>query len=228
MNDPDAGKRGTVGKLRNQRKMPVLNCCLPSGELLVTQGFAGGSKPIITSISPEGIIKIFANLSSYAKHLFGILCKDEKIYVIGCNSSTTNGNHFVLRLNLIGEVEHVYNSNLPSENIKGLISLNGQIVGLRVKNSQMVALEKDGISSTVLNKVFNRNMYAGSASVDNRGNVIIGTGTKLTFINPSLEKSHEISTGFSSNIIATAVDNQDQLWIGTVNGELIAAKYLRV
>ncbi|XP_061168799.1 uncharacterized protein LOC133174628 [Saccostrea echinata] len=217
---------GEVLRCVELNSSPVLNCCLPSGDLLVTQGFAGGSKPIITSISREGDIKVLADLRSYASNLLGIICKDERIYVIGSRKSRRD--HIVLRLNLTGEVEHVYNSKLSSEDINRLISLNGQIVGLRIKNSQMVAIEEDGISSVVLNKFFSSSMYAASASVDNLGNVVIGAGTKLIFMNPSLELKHEVNTDISGNITATAIDGHDQLWIGTVNGELFAAKYLNV
>jgi hypothetical protein len=91
---------------------PVFSCCTPSGYLLVTQGYAMFSKPVITLITRDGNSRVLANLSSYATVVSGILCENEAIFVV-CytNKPGVHGNYkgyFITKLNMSGEVEEIY------------------------------------------------------------------------------------------------------------------------
>ncbi|XP_061166965.1 uncharacterized protein LOC133175851 [Saccostrea echinata] len=202
---------------------PVFNCCTPSGDVLITQGY-GGSKPIITSISKEGDVKVLADLSSIVSNLCGILYQDEKIFVVAHHANGKK--YFIMKLNKNGEFECVYHTQKASDDINQIISLNGQIVAIRAHSDGLIPLEADQISSAKMNKV-NITLYSASASVDKFGNVIMASNASLFIINPSLEFMHEIDTGISEEIISTAVDQQNQLWFGTRSGELYSTKYLK-
>ncbi|XP_062582069.1 uncharacterized protein LOC134243857 [Saccostrea cucullata] len=219
--------RHTTGKMIRSFKLdfrPVFNCCTPSGDILVTQGYGAGAKPTISLISREGDVKELADLSSYASNLCGILCQDERIYVVAFMA--LDKNYFVIKLNMNGEVEHVYHTQKASENINQIISINGQIAALRTNSDGFMPLEVDHISPRKMNKI-NITLYSASASVDKFGNVIMGSNASLFIINPGLEYMHEIPTGTSEEIISTATDQQNQLWFGTRSGKLYSTKYLK-
>ncbi|XP_061172090.1 uncharacterized protein LOC133181582 [Saccostrea echinata] len=203
---------------------PVFNCCTPSGDVFLTQGYGANAKPTISLLSREGDIKVVADLSSYASNLCGILCQDERIYVVAYCAEDKN--YFVIKLNINGEVENVYHTQKASDNINQIISLNGQIAAIRTNSDGLMPLEADRISSVKMNKV-NMTLYSASASVDKLGNVIMASNASLFIINPSLEYMHEIDTGTSEEIISTAVDQQNQLWFGTRSGKLYSTKYLK-
>jgi hypothetical protein len=203
---------------------PVFNCPTPSGDILVTQGCAGGSKPVITLVSRDGNSRELADLSPYATNLYGILCENEDVYVAveGNRSPYTNS---IIKLSISGEVERVYNI----ENycfINKIISLNGQIIGLSTSGTIMMPLKNEIISSEKVNKVDIQSLYSASASVDNFGNVIVASYNKLVIIHPNLEIMHTIDADVGS-IISTAVDKNNQLWLGTSSGQLYSAQYLK-
>jgi hypothetical protein len=91
---------------------PVYSCCTPSGDLLVTQGYAMFSKPVITLITRDGNSRVLADLSSYASVVSGILCENEAIFV-ACytNKPGVHGDYkgyFITKFNISGEVEEIY------------------------------------------------------------------------------------------------------------------------
>ncbi|XP_048729774.2 uncharacterized protein LOC125647131 [Ostrea edulis] len=208
---------------------PVFNCCIPSGDLLETQGYAGGSKPVITMISRDGNSRLFADLSSYATNLCGILCENEVIFVVAYSSKAEDGgftgSYFIIKLNMSGEVEGIFNTENDCDNINHIISLNGQIIALRTNNSAMIPLKGKIISSEKMNGVCIESVYSASASVDNLGNVILASNTELMIFDPSLEFMQKVNTGIGS-IISTAVDKNSQLWLGTASGGLYSTQYL--
>ncbi|XP_062617456.1 uncharacterized protein LOC134279120 [Saccostrea cucullata] len=217
--------RSTTGEVIRTFELdfkPVFNCCTPSGDILVTEGYGVNAKPTISFISREGDVKALADLSSYASHLCGILCQDERIYVVAAKDN----NYFIIKLNMNGEVECVYHTQQPSGNINQIISLNGQIVAIRINSDGFMPLEADHISSRKMNKA-NITLYSASASVDRFGNVIMASNASLFIINSNLDYMHEIATGTSEDIISTAVDKQNQLWFGTRSGKLYSTKYLK-
>jgi hypothetical protein len=203
---------------------PVFNCPTPSGDILVTQGCAGGSKPVITLVSRDGNNRELADLSPYAINLYGILCENEDVYVAveGNRSPHTN---CIFKLSMSGEVERVYNIENDCF-INKIISLNGQIIGLRTSGTIMMPLKNEIISSEKVNKVDIQSLYSASASIDNFGNVIMASYNKIFIIHPNLEIMHTIDADVGS-IISTAVDKNNQLWLGTVSGGLYSAQYLK-
>ncbi|XP_055995490.1 uncharacterized protein LOC130046368 isoform X2 [Ostrea edulis] len=208
---------------------PVFNCCTPSGDLIETQGYAGGSKPVITMIARDGNSRVLADLSSYATNLCGILCENETIFVVAYSSRFENcgstRSYFIIKLSMSGEVEEIYNTKKGSDDINHIISLNGQIIALRTNDSAMIPLKSKIISSEKINGVCIESVYSASASVDNLGNVILASNTELLIIDPSLKYMHKIDTDIGS-IISTAVDKNSQLWLGTASGGLYSAQYL--
>ncbi|XP_061172076.1 uncharacterized protein LOC133181578 [Saccostrea echinata] len=220
--------RDTAGKILRSFKLDaraVFSCCTPGGDLLLTQGYGGNSKPVITLLSRKGNSKVLADLSSYATYLFGILFKDERIYVVANRADSSK--YFIVKLDMNGEVESVYNTENAHDSINQIIFLNDQIVAFRINAVDMLPLETGAISSVAMNKVNIRNSYSGSASTDNLGNVILGSNAQLFVINPSLEFVHKLDTGISGRLISTAVDQQNQLWFGTADGKLYSTKYLK-
>ncbi|XP_061172104.1 uncharacterized protein LOC133181586 [Saccostrea echinata] len=220
--------RNTTGEILRSFKLDaraVFSCCTPGGDLLLTQGYGGNSRPVITLLSREGDNKVLADLSSYATYLFGILYKDERVYVVA--NCAESRKYFIVKLDMNGEVESVYNTKNAHDSINQIIFLNGQIVAFRINDVDMIPLETGAISSVAMNKVNIRNAYSGSASADNLGNVILGSNAQLFIINPSLQLVHKLDTGISGRIISTAVDQQNQLWFGTADGKLFSTKYLK-
>jgi hypothetical protein len=203
---------------------PVFNCCTPSGDLVVTQGCKRGSEPVVTLITRHGNSRILADLSSYATHLYGILCENEAIYVIA-KGNHTPATYFIVKLSMSGEVERIYNLE-NSCFIDQIISLNGQIVVLRNSNTVMMALKGETVSVEEVNKVCIWNVNSASASVDNLGNVIVSSYTDLFIIHPNMETMHRIHTVLGP-ISSVAVDKNNQLWIGTYTGGLFTAQYLK-
>ncbi|XP_011417316.3 uncharacterized protein [Magallana gigas] len=204
---------------------PVFNSCMPNGDLLVTQGYSFGANPTVELISREGNTRMLADLSTHTKTLCGIICQDERIYVIGHSDKYT-----ILKLDMNGEVEKVFETKPERVDINHIISQNGQIFALNTNIFSVLLLGSDKISSEVINKVMVDKSYSASASVDNFGNIIIGVHSpvsKIVVIDPRLERKHEIDCDFSGTVCATAVDKQNQLWIGTEDGNLYIAKYLK-
>lgn len=204
---------------------PVFNFCIPNGDLLVTRGYSFEAKPTIELISREGNTRMLADLSAHTKTLLGIIYQDERIYVIGHSNK-----YIILKLDMNGEVEKIFETNPERININHIISQNGKIFALKTNIFSMLLLGSDKISSEVINKVVVDKSYSASASVDNFGNIIVGVQSpvpKIVVIDPRLELKHEIGCGFSGRIRSTAVDQQNQLWIGTEDGNLYIAKYLK-
>eukprot|EP00105_Crassostrea_gigas_P017072 XP_011434707.1 PREDICTED: uncharacterized protein LOC105333431 isoform X2 [Crassostrea gigas] len=206
---------------------PVFNCCMPNGDLLVTQAYSIGAKPTVEYISREGNTRLLADLSMHTSLLCGILYQDERIYVIGHADK-----NIILKVDMNGEVEKVFETKPDRVNVNHLISQNGQIFALNTQmfSMYMYMLGSDEISTNVINKVEVDKSYSGSASVDNFGNIIVGTdppASKIVVIDPRLERKHEIGCVFLGRVRATAVDKQNQLWIGTDDGNLYIAKYLK-
>ncbi|XP_052708459.1 uncharacterized protein LOC128183486 isoform X1 [Crassostrea angulata] len=202
---------------------PVFNCCMPNGDLLVTTGFSTGAKPTLEYISREGDTRLLADLSEYADLLCGILYQDERIYVIG-------DRYIILKVDMNGEVEKDFEIESDLVDVNHLISQNGRIFALNNNIFSMYLLGSDKISTNVINKVAVDNSYSASASVDNFGNIIVGVdppASKIVVIDPRLERKYEIGCDFSGMIRATAVDKQNQVWIGTDDGNLYIAKYLK-
>ncbi|XP_052699112.1 uncharacterized protein LOC128176662 [Crassostrea angulata] len=205
---------------------PVFNSCMPNGDLLVTRIHTVGAKPIVELFSREGKTRMLADLSTHTEKLSGIIYQDERIYVIGhsCYKSS------ILKLDMNGEVEEVFEPKPECITIEHIISQNGQIFALKNDIFSMHLLGSDKISSEAINKVVVDKSYSASASVDNFGNIIIGVhspGPKIVIIDPRLERKHEIRCDFSERIRSTAVDKQNHLWIGTDDGHLYIAKYLK-
>ncbi|XP_062617467.1 uncharacterized protein LOC134279131 isoform X2 [Saccostrea cucullata] len=218
--------RNTTGEVIRTFELdfrPVFNCCTPSGDLLVTQGY-GATKPIITSISREGDVKVLADLSSLATNLCGILCQDEDIFVVAHKAKGKK--YFIIKLTENGKVKGVYPTQKSSDDINHIISLNGQIVAIRTFGGGFIPLETNEISSRKINKV-DITFYSASASMDKFGNVIMASNTSLFIINPSLEYRHEMATGISAEITSTAVDQENRLWFGTKSGDVYSTKYLK-
>jgi hypothetical protein len=210
---------------------PVFNCCTPAGDLLVTQGYGGDSRPVITMISRDGKSRVLADLSLYATNLCGILYENESIFVVAHSRKTQEGvsspiNYFIIKLSTTGEVDSLYKSEKEYEFINKIISLNGQIIALRTSDTAMIPLKGKMISSEKLNKVCIKSVYSASASIDNFGNVILGSYTDLFIVHPNLETMHKIDAGVGS-IVSTAVDKNNQLWLGTSSGVLYSAQYLK-
>uniref|UniRef100_K1PGR1 Uncharacterized protein n=1 Tax=Magallana gigas TaxID=29159 RepID=K1PGR1_MAGGI len=204
---------------------PVFNCCTPNGDLLVTQGYAGWSSAVIQMISREGTEMMFADLSSYADLLCGVHYQDENMYVIGHRHVPKR--YFVLKLNMNGEVEEILETNTECRNINHIISHQGQIIAMCTTEFAMLPIHNGGISARPINKVQLKNTYSASTSVDSLGNVIVASGSKIMIIDLSLEHVFEIDTDIQGTILSTAVDQQNQLWIGTENENLYIVKYLR-
>eukprot|EP00105_Crassostrea_gigas_P017067 XP_011434702.1 PREDICTED: uncharacterized protein LOC105333431 isoform X1 [Crassostrea gigas] len=214
---------------------PVSNCCMPNGDLLVTQAYSIGAKPTVEYISREGNTRLLADLSMHTSLLCGIIYQDERIYVIGHADK-----YIIIKVDINGEVERVFETKPDRMNVNHLISQNGRIFALNTQMFSMYLLGSDEISSKVINKVEVDKSYSGSASVDNFGNIIVGTdpaasiivgtdppASKIVVIDPRLERKHEIGCDFLGRVRATAVDKQNQLWIGTDAGNLYIAKYLK-
>nr|XP_034317536.1 uncharacterized protein LOC109621195 isoform X3 [Crassostrea gigas] len=216
------------GELRKSLDLdyhPVFNSCMPNGDLLVTQGYSSRAKPTVELISREGNTKMLADLSTHTENLCGIICQDERIYVIG-----NSHKNIILKLDMNGEVEKVFESKPERININQIISQNGKIFAMKINIFSLYLLISDKISSEVMKKVVVDNVYSASASVDNFGNIIMGVHSpvsKIVVIDPRLERKQEIACDFSGKIRSTAVDKQNQLWIGTEDGNLYIAKYLK-
>lgn len=200
-------------------------CCLPSGDLLLTQGTMYGSQPIITLVQRTGDVRKFANLCSFAKNLLGILFQDDMIYVIG---HRTPKKDFIITLNMDGVVQTIIDTKPDKMNINHIISYSqtGRIFAVSTDGFAIFPLETASVSSKEINKVHVNHTYSKTACFDNFGNLIIGLRSEIFVTDPSLERSHEIQTGFPVLVTSTAVDKQNQLWIGIGTGDLYITEYL--
>jgi hypothetical protein len=213
---------------------PVFSCCTSSGDLLVTQGHSPFSKPVITLISRNGNTCVLADFSFCATNLSGIMCEKETIFVIAYTNKP--GVHkgykgyFVVKLGITGQVEGFCYTEKKFNyvnHINQIVSLNGQVFVFRSRDSTMLPLKGEVISSEGVNALSTHNTYSASASVDNLGNVIIGSTTGLVVIHPGLEIIHKIEIDIDETVFATAVDKNNQLWLGTASGNLYSAHYLK-
>lgn len=210
---------------------PFSYSCMPNGDLLVTQGNDGSPpKPSIELISREGNTRRIADLSAVVQYIRSILYQDERIYVIG--QKQKRNQYIIIQLEMNGEVEKVYELKPNCVKIDHLISLHGQIFAMRFEKFGMLPLGTDEVSSVPVNKVHVKKACSSGASVDNFGNVIVGSGSLLSniiVIDPRLERKHKIyfDKPQSGPIRSTAVDQQNQLWIVTDDGNLYITKYLK-
>lgn len=203
---------------------PVFTCCTQNGDLLVTRGYGEHSRAEIQLIPREGTGRVFADLSSYADTLCGVCYQDGKIYVIG--NMRKSSKHFILKLDMNGEVEEVIKTT-DSRHMNHIISHHGQIIVMCTFKFAMLPIVSGKISSKAISRVHFKNYFSASASVDNLGNVIVASGAKIIVIDASLERMFKICTDMQESITATAVDQLNQLWIGTEKGNLYIVKYLQ-
>lgn len=185
----------------------------------MTRGYGEHSRAEIQLIPREGTGRVFADLSSYADTLCGVCYQDGKIYVIG-------NMHFILKLDMNGEVEEVIKTT-DSRHMNHIISHHGQIIVMYTFKFAMLPIVSGKISSKAISRVHFKNYFSASASVDNLGNVIVASGAKIIVIDASLERMFKICTDMQESITATAVDQLNQLWIGTEKGNLYIVKYLQ-
>jgi hypothetical protein len=215
---------GEVLRTVNVDFRPVLSCCTPSGDLLVTQGYSGISNPVVTLVTRDGNSRVLADLSTYASYLYGIHCDNESIYVIA-ERNISPEIYSIVKLSMSGEVEGI----IGLENncfINHIISLNGQIIALSTNDTVMMPLKGEIISAEEVNRVNIRDVYSATASVDNLGNVILASYGDLFIIHPNMETMQRIKTD-AGPIISTAVDKNNQLWLGTSAGGLFSAQYMK-
>lgn len=111
--------------------------------------------------------------------------------------------------------------------IKIIISHHGQIVAMCTTEFAMLPIPNSEMSSEAINRMHLKNIYSANVFVDNLGNVIVASGSKTIVIDPSLEHVFEMDTDIQGTILFTAVDQQNQLWIGTEDETLYIVKYLR-
>lgn len=111
--------------------------------------------------------------------------------------------------------------------IKIIISHHGQIVAMCTTEFAMLPIPNSEMSSEAINRMHLKNIYSANVFVDNLGNVIVASGSKTIVIDPSLEHVFEMDTDIQGTILSTAVDQQNQLWIGTEDETLYIVKYLR-
>lgn len=134
--------------------------------------------------------------------------------------------HFILKLDMNGEVEEVIKTT-DSRHMNHIISHHGQIIVMCTFKFAMLPIVSGKISSKAISRVHFKNYFSASASVDNLGNVIVASGAKIIVIDASLERMFKICTDMQESITATAVDQLNQLWIGTEKGNLYIVKYLQ-
>lgn len=111
--------------------------------------------------------------------------------------------------------------------LKSIISHHGQIVAMCTTEFAMLPIPNSEMSSEAINRMHLKNIYSANVFVDNLGNVIVASGSKTIIIDPSLEHVFEMDTDIQGTILSTAVDQQNQLWIGTEDETLYIVKYLR-
>lgn len=111
--------------------------------------------------------------------------------------------------------------------IKIIISHHGQIVAMCTTEFAMLPIPNSEMSSEAINRMHLKNIYSANVFVDNLGNVIVASGSKTIIIDPSLEHVFEMDTDIQGTILSTAVDQQNQLWIGTEDETLYIVKYHR-
>lgn len=111
--------------------------------------------------------------------------------------------------------------------IKIIISHHGQVIDMYTTEFAMLPIPNSEMSSEAINRMHLKNIYSANVFVDNLGNVIVASGSKTIIIDPSLEHVFEMDTDIQGTILSTAVDQQNQLWIGTEDENLYIVKYLR-
>ena len=215
---------GNVLRSVSLEQPPVFNCCTSTGDLLFTQGYAGGARAEVIMVPREGNPRILADLSSYARNLCGIVCQEEKIYVVCW--SLSSGKYFVIKLDMNGEVEETYET-MPQTNINHIVSHHGTLYAIGTNDFSLLPLEDDKVFIRDITKVGSSNVYSASTSIDNHDNVIMGSESQIHVSDPSLQCLHKMRTDISGSILSTAVDHLNQLWIGTRDGHLYISKYLK-
>lgn len=108
--------------------------------------------------------------------------------------------------------------------IKIIISHHGQIIAMCTTEFAMLPIPNSEMSSEAINRMHLKNIYSANVFVDNLENVIGASGSKTIIIDPSLEHVFEMDTDIQGTILSTAVNQQNQLWIGM---ELDIVKYHR-
>ena len=215
---------GNVLRSVSLEQPPVFNCCTPTGDLLFTQGYAGGARAEVMMVPREGDPRILADLSSCARSLCGILCLKEKIYVVCLGISS--GKYFVIKLDMNGEVEETYET-MPQTNINHIVSHHSTLYAIGTNDFSLLPLEDDKVFTRDISKVGSSKVYSASTSIDHHDNVIMGSESQIHVTDPSLQCLHKIRSDISDSILSTAVDHLNQLWIGTRDGHLYISKYLK-
>lgn len=113
--------------------------------------------------------------------------------------------------------------------IKIIISHHGQIIDMYTTEFAMLPIPNSEMSPEAINRMHLKNIYSANVFVDNLGNVIVASDSKTIIIDPSLEHVFEMNTDIQGTctILSTAVDQQNQLWIGTEDENLYIVKHLR-
>lgn len=200
---------------------PVFTCCTPNGNLLVTRGYGEHSRAEIQLIPREGTGRVFADLSSYADTLCEVCYQDGKIYVIG--NMRKSSKHFILKLDMNGEVEEVIKTT-DSRHMNHIISHHGQIIVMCTFKFAMLPIVSGKISSKAISRVHFKNYFSAK---------VLLTTLEMSLW-PRAQKSLSSTQVLSvcskyvlMSITTTAVDQLNQLWIGTEKGNLYIVKYLQ-
>lgn len=125
-----------------------------------------------------------------------------------------------------GVVQTIIETKPDKININHIISYSGRIVAVSSDGFAIFPLETASVSSKEINRVHVNHTYSKTACFDNFGNLIIGLRSEIFVTDPSLERSHEMKTGFPVLVTSTAVDKQNQLWVGIGTGDLYITEYL--
>lgn len=216
---------GKVVRSVKVQRSPVYNCCTPTGDLLFTQASADDACAEVTIVPRAGKPRTLVDLSSYASHLCGILCQGEMIYIVAYRDSSSK--YFIIKLRMNGKVITTYEAKPENVNIGGIISHYGKIYAIGINYFNMYPLKKDNVSSVAMNKVKLDDTIVRSTCVDNLGNVLLPSDLEVNIICPFLQRLHKIRIDISDSIRSVAVDQQNNLWIGTRDGHLYIAKYLK-
>ena len=177
---------------------PVFNCCTPTGDLLFTQEYAGGARAEVITVLREGNPRILADLSSYARTLCGILCQEEKIYVVCWNLSSWK--YFVIKLKMNGEADETYKT-MPQTNINHIVSHHGTLYAMEVSDFSLLPLENDKVFTRDTSQVGSIKNYLAGTCIDNHGNFIVRSDSEIHVIDPSLICLHKIRRHFRFNLV---------------------------
>lgn len=147
------------------------------------------------------------------------------IYIVAYRDSSSK--YFIIKLCMNGKVVTTYEAKPENVNIGGIISHYGKIYAIGINYFNMYPLKKDNVSSVAMNKVKLDDTIVRSTCVDNLGNVLLPSDLEVNIICPFLQRLHKVRIDISDSIRSVAVDQQNNLWIGTRDGHLYIAKYLK-